>query len=187
MLFSTLFFFHACFVNESLMYFCFWESSRKAAHAKMTRKRGRSRQKTKRTQSSDLQVMPRLLVICACAASRWPSEKQKCVRESVTAQARKNKKVENNKKARIGSRFFQNNKRYLDMSIASHGSKRVAKSLLHLGPFIFATRSEAQKVIFSTPGNALFQEGRTISAFCVFQNLGRDSHKLSEKGGAGNV
>ena len=91
LLFSTLFFLHACSATESLMYSCLWEGSRKAAHAKMTRKRGRSRKKTKRTQSSDLQVMPRLLVICACAASRWPSEKQKCIRESVTAQARKNK------------------------------------------------------------------------------------------------
>ena len=105
-LFFTRFFLHACSVIDFLMYFCFWEGPRMAAHAKITRKGGRSRKKTKRTQSRDLQVMPRLLVIFACAASRWPSGKQKYTRNSVIAQARTNTKVENNKKARIDLRFF---------------------------------------------------------------------------------
>ena len=105
-LFSTRFFSHACFVTDFPLFFCFWEGPRKAAHAKITRKGGRSRKKTKRTQSRDLQVMPRLLVIFACAASRWPSGKQKYSRKSVTAQARKNTKDQNNNKARIVSRLF---------------------------------------------------------------------------------
>ena len=45
LLFSTLFFLHACSATESLMYSCLWEGSRKAAHAKMIRKQGRSRKK----------------------------------------------------------------------------------------------------------------------------------------------
>ena len=150
-MFSTRFFLHACSVTEFLMYFCFWEGSRKAAHAKMTRRRGRSRQKKKKTQSSDLQVMPRLLVICACTASRWPSQKRKCIRKSVTAQARKNKKVENNKKVRIGSRFVSK----------SHGKSghEHRRSRIETGcrfsyafrPIYFRNAFGGQKSVFWTP------------------------------------
>ena len=63
----------------------------------------------------------------------------------------------------------------------------LCESLLFFCQFVFATRSEVKKVIFWTLQNHGILGGRTISAFCVFQNLGRESHRLSEKGGAGNV
>ena len=158
------------------MYSCLSEGSRKAAHAKTTRRRGRSRNKTKRTQSSDLQVMPRLPVICACAASRWPSEKQKCTRESVTAQARKNQKVENNKKARIGH---------------EHRKSRIetgCKISFAFRPIYFRNVVAGQKSVFWTPLKSRNPQKARIYDFCVFRKTlereangsQRASHKTSK-------
>ena len=151
LLFSTLFFLHACFVTESLMYFCFWESSRKAAHAKMTRKRGRSRQKQKKTRSSDLQVMPRLFVICACAASRWPSQKQKCIRNSVTAKAKKTDMCENNKKVRIGSPFFSKSHKAFGHEHRKSRIETGCKISYAFRPIYFRNAFGGQKSVFWTP------------------------------------
>ena len=51
------------------------------------------------------------------------------------------------------------------------------KSLMHLGSFIFATRSEAKKVIFWALQNHGILRGRTFLDFCVFRKTGDYPHK----------
>ena len=115
-------------------------------------KKARSvKKKTKRAQSSDLQVMPRLLVICACAASRWPSQKQKCIRNSVTAQARKNQQVENNKKVRIGSPFFSKSHKAFGHEHRKSRIETGCKISYAFLPIYFRNAFGGQKSVFWAP------------------------------------
>ena len=107
----------------------------------------------KKARSSDLQVMPSLLIIFACAASRWPSQKQTCIRNSVTAKANKTDMCENNKKVRIGSPFFSKSHKAFGHEHRKSQIETGCKISYVFCPSIFATRSEAKKVSFGPPQN----------------------------------
>ena len=135
----------ACTVTSLLLYFCFWEGQRKAAHAKITRKEGRSRNDLFETPKIDILERPCFLVIWACAAFRlpilswhlhylilcplamWPP----CI--NIFAFGRTPKR---------------NYTRKNDMSIESDWPKRVWIYHLHFRSLNFAKRSEASKVHF---------------------------------------
>ena len=101
LLFSTFSFLRACEVTDSLMYFCFSDGHREAAHAQMTRRRGMTCKSLDCVRFVFFLDRPRFLVIFAWAAFREPSQRQEYLRDSVAEQACKKKSVENNKAAMI--------------------------------------------------------------------------------------
>ena len=107
--------------------------------------------KKKKTRSGDVQVRPRLLVIFACAASRWPSQKQKCTRNSVTAKAKKTDMCENNKKVRIGSPFFSKSHKAFGHEHRKSRIETGCKISCAFTPIYFRNVVGGQTSVFWTP------------------------------------